>query len=110
MASDILAKPQLLRQIAAHIFAEDSEDSITLVGTVATEEEREGTACFVAALEPGRRLVNHLDVDSELQTPSSLSFLEPELEEDEEELAVDDTYCPYFPPTDPVIARTETAV
>jgi hypothetical protein len=52
MASEISAKPQLLRQIAPHIFAEDSADTITLLGTVATEEEREGTACFVAALEP----------------------------------------------------------
>jgi hypothetical protein len=105
MAINISAKPQLLRQIAAHIFAEDSVDTITLVGTVSSEEERKQTACFIAALEPGRRLVNHLEVDPALQVETDSASLEPE--EDEEELTDEDTYFPYFPPTDPVIARTE---
>ena len=117
MASDICAKPQLLRQIAAHIFAEDSVNTITLVGTVGSEEEREGTACFVAALEPGRRLVNHLDVDPgldpELQVEAGPFSLASELEDDEEELADEedeDSAFPYFPPTDPVFARTDTDI
>jgi hypothetical protein len=108
MAINISAKPRLLRQIAAHIFAEDSVDTITLVGTVSSEEEREQTACFVAALEPGKRVVNHLEVDPTLQVETDTSSLEPEEdEEDEEEITDEDTYFPYFPPTDPVIARTE---
>jgi hypothetical protein len=105
MAINISAKPQLLRQIAAHIFAEDSVDTITLVGTVSSEEERKQTACFIAALEPGRRLVNHLEVDPALQVETDSSSLEPE--EDKEGFTDEDTYFPYFPPTDPVIARTE---
>jgi hypothetical protein len=50
--------------------------------------------------------VNHLDVDPELQVEVSLSLLEPVPEEDEE-LADEDAYLPYFPPTDPVLVSTE---
>ena len=106
MASDVCAQQHLLRQIAPHIFAQDSIDTITLVGTVASEDEREQTACFVAALEPGKRLVNNLDVDPGLLVQTSLSFLETEPEE-EEALADDEEDLPYFPPTDPVIAKTD---
>jgi hypothetical protein len=108
MASDVCAQQHLLRQIATHIFAQDSVNTITLVGTVASEGEREQTACFVAALEPGKRLVNNLDVDPGLQVQTSLSFLETAPEE--EELADDEDDQPYFPPTDPVIAKTDTGI
>ena len=108
MASDVCSQ-QLLRQIAPHIFAHDGVNTITLVGTVTSEQEREQTACFVAALEPGKRLVNNLDVDPGLLVPTSLSVLETGPEE-EELLDDDEEDSPYFAPTDPVIATTDNDI
>ena len=102
MKSVIRTKPQLLRQINAHVFALDSTDTITLVGTVPSAEERERTALYIAALEPEKRLVNNLDIDPGLQTEISLYFNKPEAGADE--LSDEETARPYFPPTDPVLA------
>ncbi len=105
MKSDIYTKPHLLQQINAHVFALDSTDTITLVGTVTSVEERERTALYIAALEPEKRLVNNLDIDPGLQTEAILSFSEPEAGADE--LSDEETARPYFPPTDPVIAMAD---
>jgi BON domain len=96
-------KPQLLRQINTHIFALDATDTITLVGTVVSEAERERTACYISTLEPGKRLVNNLDIDPGLQTEFGLAVTEI----DGTELSDDETAIPYFPPTDPVIAMAD---
>ena len=108
MKSDIRTKPHLLRQINAHVFALDSTDTITLVGTVTSAEERERTALYIAALEPERRLVNNLDIDPGLQREVSLSFNVPEAGADE--LSEEETARPYFPPTDPVIAMADSDI
>jgi hypothetical protein len=85
----------LLRQINTHIFALDATDTITLVGTVVSEAERERTACYISALEPGKRLVNNLDIDPGLETELGLIITETEM--DGTELSDDETAIPYFP-------------
>lgn len=105
MKGDMRTSPHLLRQINAHVFALDSTDTITLVGTVTSAEERERTALSIDALEPEKRVVNNLDIDPGLQTEGTLSFYEPEAGADE--LFDEETARPYFPPTDPVITMAD---
>jgi hypothetical protein len=61
---------------------------------------------LMAALEPGRRLVNRLEVDPELRMEVSLPS-DSETQADEQGLSSDESEYPYFPATDPVITLVD---
>jgi hypothetical protein len=61
-------KPNTLRQVDTHVFVEESADTVTLLGTVATIEERHRAEFVARALAPCKPVENRLEVDPSLQT------------------------------------------
>jgi osmotically-inducible protein OsmY len=61
-------KPNTLRQVDTHVFVEESADTATLLGTVASVEERERAELVARALAPCKPVENRLEVDPSLQT------------------------------------------
>lgn len=60
-------KPNTLRQVDTHVFVEESAAKVTLLGTVASIEERERAELVVRAMAPCTPLENRLEVDPSLQ-------------------------------------------
>jgi osmotically-inducible protein OsmY len=60
-------KPNTLRQVDTHVFVEESAAKVTLLGTVASIEERERAELVVRAMAPRKPLENRLEVDPSLQ-------------------------------------------
>jgi osmotically-inducible protein OsmY len=61
-------KPDTLRQLDTHVFVEESAGTVTLLGTVASIEERERAELVARALAPCKPVENRLEVDPSLQT------------------------------------------
>jgi osmotically-inducible protein OsmY len=59
--------PNALRRVDTHVFVEEKSNSVTLLGTVASVDERERAELVARALTPGKRLENRLEVDPALQ-------------------------------------------